>query len=98
MPKKSWASEQQQTWLLTQLANFLQAQEAKTTPSFFIKLYQKFHKEWPLASLNAKEISKADANEEKAKTLKQKASKQVSGSLYHDIFSCILTLHILATP
>jgi hypothetical protein len=98
MPKKSWASEQQQTWLLAQLADFRQAQEAKTTPSFFIELYQKFHEEWPLASPNAEEISKADANEEKAKTLKQKASEQVSGSLYHDISSCILTLHILATP
>jgi hypothetical protein len=68
------------------------------TPSFFVELYQKFHEEWPLTSPNAKEISKADANKEKAKTLKQKASEQVSGSLYHDILNCILTLHIPATP
>jgi hypothetical protein len=81
MPKKSWASEEQQTWLLAQLADFRQAQEAKTTPSFFIELYQKFHEEWPLASPDAEKISKADGNEEKAKTLKQKASKQVSGCL-----------------
>jgi hypothetical protein len=83
---------------LAQLANFRQAQEAKTTPSFFIKLYQKCHEEWPLASPDAKEIFKADGNEEKVKNLKQKASEQVSGSLCHDLFSCILTLHILATP
>jgi hypothetical protein len=78
MPKKSWASENQQTWLLAQLADFRQAQEAKTTPGFFSDLYQKFHESWPLASPNANEISKADGNEEKAKTLKQKASEQVS--------------------
>ena len=79
MPKKSWASEEQQTWLLAQLADFRHAQEAKTTPSFFTDLYQKFHEEWPLASPNANEISEADENEEKAKTVKQKASETVSG-------------------
>jgi hypothetical protein len=81
MPKKSWASEEQQTWLLAQLADFRQAQESKTTPSFFITLYQKFHEQWPLASPNADEISKEDGNEEKAKTIKQKASEHVSGTL-----------------
>jgi predicted metal-dependent hydrolase len=80
MPKKSWASEEQQTWLLAQLADFRQAQEAKTTPNFFNDLYQKFHEEWPVASPNADEISTADGNEEKAKTVKQKASENVSGS------------------
>lgn len=79
MPKKSWASEDQQTWLLAQLTDFRQAQEAKTTPSFFIELYKNFHEAWPLASPDAGEISKADGNEEKAKTLKLKASEQVSG-------------------
>lgn len=81
MPKKSWASEDQQTWLLAQLSDFRQAQEAKTTPIFFTELYQKFHEQWPLPSPNADEISKADGNEEMAKTVKQKASENVSGSL-----------------
>ena len=80
MPKKSWASAEQQTWLLAQLPKFRQAQEAKTTPSFFTELYENFHKEWPLASPNADKISNADGNEEKAKTLKQKASEHVSDS------------------
>jgi hypothetical protein len=80
MPKKSWASEKQHTWLLAQLPDFRQAQEEKTTPSFFTELYQKFHEEWPLASPNADEISTADGNEEKAKTVKQKASENVSDS------------------
>ena len=78
MPKKSWASEEQQTWLLAQLGDFRQAQEAKTTPGFFIELYKNFHETWPLAPANADEISKADGNEEKANTLKQKASESVS--------------------
>ena len=80
MLKKSWASDEQQTWLCAQLADFRQAQEAKTTPNFFIKLYEKFHIQWPLAALNANEIQEADGNEEKAKTLKQKSSENVSGS------------------
>jgi hypothetical protein len=78
MPKKTWASEDQQTWLLAQLADFRQAQEAKTTPGYFIELFQNFHEMWPLAPPNADEISKADGNDEKAKTLKQKASEVVS--------------------
>ena len=81
MPKKSWASEEQQTWLFAQLADFHQAQEAKTTPIYFAELYQKFLEEWPLPSPNADKISKEDGNEEKAKTVKQKASENVSGSL-----------------
>ena len=86
MPKKSWASEEQQTWLLAQLelADFRQAQEAKTTSGFFIELYQKFHEKWPLASPNADEISKAEGSEEKAITLKQKASELVSVPYTHN--------------
>ena len=53
MPKKSWASEEQQTWLLAQLSDFRQAQEAKTTPAFFTELYQNYHEQWPPASPNA---------------------------------------------
>ena len=79
MPKKSWASEEQQTWLLAQLGDFRLAQEAKTTTTFFTDLYQKFHELWPPAPPNTDEISKADGNEEKAKTVKQKASETVSG-------------------
>jgi predicted metal-dependent hydrolase len=89
MPKPSWASEEQQTWLLSKLADFRQAQEAKTTPTFFIELYQKFHESWPVALPDDEEISQADGNEEKAKTDKQKASEQVSGS-YSDIFCCMM--------
>ena len=80
MPKKSWASDEQQTWLLAQLADFRQAQESKTTPTFFITLYQKFYEQWPLASPNTDEISQVDGNEEKAKLIKQKASEHVSRS------------------
>ena len=76
MPKKSWASKEQQTWLFDQLADFCQAQEAKTTPIFFLDLYKKFLEKWPIAD----EISKADGSEEKAKTVKQKAFEQVSSS------------------
>lgn len=78
MPKKSWASEEQQTWLLAKLADFRQAQEAKTTPGFFTELYKNFHETWPVAPANAEEISQADENEEKANTQKQKASEVVS--------------------
>jgi hypothetical protein len=97
MPKKTWTSEEQQTWLLGQLADFRLAQEAKTTPKFFIELYEKFHAKWPLAPSNAEELSKADGNEEKAKTNKQKASEQVSG-FFTLIFGSSWMIHILATP
>ena len=77
MPKKSWASKEQQTWLLAQLSP---GSGDETTPSFFSELYQKFQEQWPLASPNLNEISEADGSEEKAKTLKQKASEHVSDS------------------
>ena len=79
MPKKTWASDKQQSWLFAQLADFCQAQEAKTTPSFFRKLYENYHERWPPSPPNADELSNADENEEKAKILKQKASELVSG-------------------
>ena len=96
MPKKSWATEEQQTWLMAQLSDFRQAQEAKTTPGFFIELFQKFHEKWPPASPNADELSKADENEEKAITLKQKASEQVSGS-FTIIYLVVLIQYMHAT-
>ena len=80
MPKKSWAKEEQQTWLMGHLVDFRKAQEAKTTPSFFIDLYQNYLEKWPLSAPNAKELSEADGNEEKAKTDKQKLLETVSGS------------------
>ena len=87
MPKQSWASKEQQTWLLAQLGDFRQAQEAKTTPMFFIELYKNFHETWPVAPANADEVSQADGNEEKANTLKQKASEVVSVQ-YTPIVDC----------
>lgn len=48
------------------------------TPGFFIELYQKFHEVWPLAPPNAEELSKEDGSEERAITVKQKASEHVS--------------------
>jgi hypothetical protein len=97
MPKKSWASDEQQTWLFAQLADFRQAQEGKTTPNFFIDLYEKFHTKWPLAAPNANEINEADGNEEKAKTLKQKASENVGGSTFTK-YILLLNIQILANP
>lgn len=96
MPKKSWASEEQQTWLLAQLPDFREAQNAKTTPAFFMELYQKFHEVWPVALPNGDEISKAGGDEEKAKTLKEKASEQVSVS-FTPIVNRVHGRHILAT-
>jgi hypothetical protein len=79
MPKKSWASKDQQTWLFEQLADFRQAQEGKMIHTFFSDLYEKFHEKWPVAPPNAEEISEADGSEEKATTDKVKASEKVSG-------------------
>lgn len=97
MPKKSWASLEQQTWLLAQLADFRQAQEAKTTPAFFLELYKNFHEKWPLASPSTEEISKAEENEEQAQTLMQKASENVS-QLFAISWGQVLLIHILANP
>jgi hypothetical protein len=80
MPKKSWASDEQQTWLLGHLLDFRNAQDSKTIPTFFTELYENFLKLWPLSAPDAEELSKADGIEEKAKTDKQKFLETVSGS------------------
>ena len=83
MPKKSWASNEQLDWLFGHLPDFRRAQEAKTTPSFFTKIYQEFHSQWPLSSPTAEEIADDDGNAEQAQTTKEKASESVSdGFLY----------------
>jgi hypothetical protein len=79
MPKQSWASKEQLDWLYAQLPDFRMAQEAKTTPSFFTKMYKEFHTLWPVAALTSEEIAADDGNEEKAQTTKEKASESVSG-------------------
>jgi hypothetical protein len=86
MPKKSWASKEQQDWLYGQLADFRIAQEAKTTPSFFAKIYQDFHAQWPLSSLTTEEIAADDGNTELAQTTKEKASESVSDGVLHSIY------------
>jgi hypothetical protein len=78
MPKKSWASKEQQDWLFTNLPDFRIAQEAKSTPSFFSKLYEDFHAKWPLAPLTTEEIAADEGNQELAQTNKEKASESVS--------------------
>jgi hypothetical protein len=82
MPKRSWASKEQQDWLYAQLPGFRKAQETKTTPSFFAGIYQEFHAQWPVPAPTAEEIAADDGNEEKAKTTKEKASESVSGSFH----------------
>lgn len=84
MPKRSWASKQQQDWLYAQLPDFRKAQETRATPSFFAEIYEEFHAKWPVPAPTADEIAAEDGNEEKAKTTKEKASENVSRS-----FPCI---------
>ena len=55
MPKKLWASKDQQDWHYAQLPDFCITQEAKTTPSFFFKIYKEFHAQWPVPSPIAEE-------------------------------------------
>jgi hypothetical protein len=86
MPKKSWASQEQQHWLFDQLTAFRIAQEAKTTPSFFTKIYEEFHTQWPISPPTAGEIAANDGNAELALTIKQKASESVGGTFLHSIY------------
>ena len=78
MPKKSWASKDQQYWLYAQLPDFCITQDAKMTPSFFSKIYEEFHAQWPGPSPTAEGIAANDGNEEQAQTIKGKANESVS--------------------
>jgi hypothetical protein len=91
MPKKSWASVDQQNWLFAQLAEFHQAQDAKTTPSFFAQIFNQFHDQWPVDSPTMTEIADAEGNEEQAETVKEKASESVSG--WFGIYLCNLLIY-----
>ena len=50
------------------------------TPSFFSKIYQEFHAQWPVPSTTAEEIAANDGSQEQAQTIKEKASENVSDS------------------
>jgi hypothetical protein len=86
MPKKSWTSKEQLDWLYSQLADFRIAQEAKTTPGFFAKVYKEFHAQWPLSSATAEEIAASNGNTELAETTKEKASESVSDRFLYSIY------------
>lgn len=96
MPKKSWASKEQQDWLYAQLPTFRIAQEAKTTPSFFLKIYQEFHAQWPVPAPTTEEIADDDGSQEQAQTTKEKASESVSHSSF--IHWQFINLHMPANP
>jgi hypothetical protein len=78
MPKKTWANKSQMDWLASQLPEFRSAQESKTVPDFFSRLYAEYYKQWPLPAPTSQEIAEAEGDKEKAKTAKQKANESVS--------------------
>ena len=87
MPKKSWASQEQLDWLYAKLPDFRIAQEAKTTPSFFLKFFKEFHEQWPVPSPTPEENAADDGDEEQAQTTKElKASENVSDCSLHLIY------------
>ena len=90
MPKKSWVTKEQQEWLFDQLSDLRKAQDARTVPTFFERIYREFHDEWPVPSLTPEEIAGAGGEEEKVRTTKEKASEAVSG-----LFIAWISVHIL---
>ena len=83
MPKKTWTSEEQLDWLFGHLPDFYRAQEAT---SFFTKIYQESHSQWPLSSPTAKEIAADDGNTEQAQTTKENTSESVSNEFLYWIY------------
>jgi hypothetical protein len=95
MGKKSWASKEQQDWLFEQLGEFRKAQDAKTIPSFFERIYQEFFDKWPLPPPTLQEIAEAET-EEQARTTKQKAGESVSHWFHNAYVMCDINILMLA--
>jgi hypothetical protein len=78
MGKKRWTTPEQQAWLEGHVAAFVQAQQEKTTGTFFKDTYSQWYKRWPTAAPTEDEIEDVEGNIEKACTCKHKAIDNVS--------------------
>ena len=78
MGKKRWTSPVQQTWLETLIPAFVEAQQEKSTKTFFEKTYDVWHEKWPTAVPTEGEIRDAEGSTEKALALKRKFDDSVS--------------------
>jgi hypothetical protein len=77
MPKKKWATLEQEAWLQERLSDFLHAQQQKTTTTFFPPIYEAWYKMYPRPAPTAEEIEEAGAMA-KAQAVIKKKEREVS--------------------
>jgi hypothetical protein len=72
MPKKKWATKEQEEWLEERMAAFVQAQQTKMTGQFFTSVYDAWHGTYPSANPSDKQLAAAgDATKAKASIIKK---------------------------
>lgn len=77
MTRHSWTTEGERKWLVDLIPDFLEAQENKTTSTFWPNIYQRYAEEFPIAPPTADEINSANGNLENATRQKKKAIEKV---------------------
>lgn len=77
MGKKPWATEDQRTWLESEIPNFVRAQQEKTVSVYMKNIYNEWEAKWPSAPLTEAETKDAKGNCEKALAIKRNKTAEV---------------------
>ena len=77
MTRHSWTTKGERKWLTELIPEFLEAQENKTTSSFWPKVYQGYAEEFPIVPPMADKINGVDNNQELATRQKKGAIEKI---------------------
>jgi predicted metal-dependent hydrolase len=76
MPRTTWATDEQEEWLKSHKAAFLDAHQKKTlSKEFFPVIVKEFRDKWPPAEPTAEEVADASSFEEANKRKRTKYDK-----------------------
>lgn len=77
MTRQTWTTEAEREWLAELIPSFLEAQENKTTTTFWPEVYKSYADKFPITPPMADEIKAANGNEELATRQKTKVVQKV---------------------
>lgn len=80
MTKKKWTTDEQEVWLTPHVADFIRAQQHRTTGTFFGPIYKGWLENFPCPEPTSEQIEAANGDAKKAKALIVQKAKKVSAT------------------
>ena len=77
MTRQAWTTLEQRDWLKSWIPRFLEAQENKTTSTFWPELYRSWEDKFPVQDPTANEVNAAGGTEKARKAKKQAMQKVI---------------------